>query len=165
MIANRLARCTHEVRAGHSRIALPRFDENRLRRNRPDQSVTHLHRNGPAASVRNQSGPWTETGRTRQPLLSDGTTATERLIEYTPPHSFAYELTGFTGPLRWLIARVRGEWTFTPDGPNSVVRWTYSFFPRPGRRLLIQTVAAPLWRRYAKATLARAVVLVEQAER
>lgn len=114
--------------------------------------------------VRDQSGPWNTPGATRKPELSDGSTATERLIEYTRPHSFAYEITDFTGPLRLLVAKVRGEWTMTPDGPNSLIRWTYSFYPRSGRGWLIRLAAAPLWRRYATATLARAVQVVEAVE-
>lgn len=80
-----------------------------------------------------------------------------RITEYTPPHSFAYELTGLTGLLGRLVTRVRGEWTFTPDGTGTVVRWTYAFFPRRGRKPLVRWVLAPLWRRYATATLGRAV--------
>ena len=43
----------------------------------------------------------------RNPDLSDGSTATERLTEYTAGHSFAYELTGnrFTDPWRSASAR------------------------------------------------------------
>ncbi|MEV6768900.1 SRPBCC family protein [Nocardia sp. NPDC051030] len=70
-------------------------------------------------------------------------------------------ITDFTGPMRRLVAHVRGEWTFAPGGSDCLVRWTYSSYPRPGRRFLIRGVAAPLWRRYAKATLARTVAVVE----
>ncbi|MEV6139684.1 SRPBCC family protein [Nocardia sp. NPDC051990] len=121
---------------------------------------------GPLPAVKgvlDQEGPWDAVGRTRSPQLSDGSTATERLVEYTPPHSFAYEIADFTGPLRLLVDHVRGEWTFTPDGSNCLVRWTYSFFPRPGLRPVVRAVAVPLWRRYAKATLARAIEQVERA--
>jgi hypothetical protein len=62
--------------------------------------------------VKNESGTWDHAGVSRNPDLSDGTTATERLTEYTAGHSFAYEVTGFTNALRWLIHGVRGEWTF-----------------------------------------------------
>jgi Polyketide cyclase / dehydrase and lipid transport len=104
--------------------------------------------------VRDQTGPWDTPGRTRRVELTDGSVTTERLTEHTPPHSFAYELTGVLAP---LVHRVRGEWTFTPDGTGTVVRWTYAFFPRRGRRLLVRLAVLPLWRRYATATLARAV--------
>lgn len=112
--------------------------------------------------VRGQTGPWNASGRTRRVDLTDGSTATEQLTEYTPPHGFAYELTDLTGMLALLVTRVRGEWTYSPDGPGSVVRWTYSFFPRPGRGILVRSAVVPLWRRYATATLARAVRVVEE---
>jgi hypothetical protein len=104
--------------------------------------------------VRDQTGPWDAVGRTRRVELTDGSTGTERLTEHTPPHSFAYELTGVLGS---VVHRIRGEWTFTPDGAGTTVRWTYAFYPRRGRRLLVRWVLAPVWRRYATATLARAV--------
>ncbi|MGC5221430.1 SRPBCC family protein [Micromonospora sp. DT81.3] len=119
---------------------------------------------GPFPGVRrsdNQTGDWDAVGQTRNPDLTDGSTADERLTELTPPHSFAYELTNFTGPLRHLIAGVRGEWTFTPDGETTVVRWTYEFKPLPGRVGLFRLVVAPLWRLYAKASLQRAVRAAE----
>jgi len=107
--------------------------------------------------VRDQTGPWDAAGRTRRVELTDGSSATERLTEHTPPHSFAYELSSVTGVLARLVTGVRGEWTFTPDGAGTIVRWTYAFFPRRGRRLLVRWALVPLWRRYATATLARAV--------
>src|SRR5688572_3252786 len=62
---------------------------------------------GPFPAVRganNQSGPWDRPGATRNPDLSDGSTAMEKLTEYTAPHSFAYELTDFTNAtLRFAV--------------------------------------------------------------
>jgi Polyketide cyclase / dehydrase and lipid transport len=114
--------------------------------------------------VRNQTGPWDTPGRTRNPDLSDGSTAIEKLTEYQAPHSFAYELTGFTGPLSLLVTKVRGEWTMTPDGPTSIVRWTYSFYPRPGRGFAVRRILALVWRRYATQCLRRAVAIVEASD-
>ena len=45
----------------------------------------------------NESKAWDHAGPSRNPDLSDGSTATERLTEYTAGHSFAYELTVRTG--------------------------------------------------------------------
>lgn len=118
---------------------------------------------GPLPGVRavhDQTGPWDAAGRTRTVELTDSSTATERITEYTPPHSFAYELTGCTGLLARLVTHVRGEWTFTPDGRGTVIRWTYAFHPRRGRNLVVRWALVPLWRRYARATLARAVAAV-----
>jgi hypothetical protein len=49
--------------------------------------------------VKNQTGAWDHVGASRNPILSDGTTASETLTEYTVGHSFAYEVTGFTNIL------------------------------------------------------------------
>lgn len=106
-----------------------------------------------------QTGDWDQVGRSRTPELSDGSTVTEVLTEYRHPHSFAYELTGFTGPLRNLVRGIRGEWTFTPDGDDTVVRWTYEFLPRAGRVALVRAILGPLWTRYAYAVVERACEL------
>ncbi|HEX8006887.1 MAG TPA: SRPBCC family protein, partial [Trebonia sp.] len=98
--------------------------------------------------VRNQTGAWDAVGQSRNPDLTDGSTAFERITEYTAPSSFAYEVTGFTNALRLLIEGVRGEWTFTPDGDGTVIRWTYEFKPLPGRVVLLRQIVAPLWKQY-----------------
>jgi hypothetical protein len=120
---------------------------------------------GPFPAVRgarNQSGAWNHVGASRNPDLSDGSTATETLTEYAPGHSFAYELTDFTNALGRLIIGVRGEWTFTPDRDGTVIRWTYEFKPRPLRRSLIRLALAPLWRPYMRAALEAAARVAEQ---
>lgn len=106
---------------------------------------------GPFPGVRgakNQTGAWDAAGQSRNPDLTDGSTALERLTEYTAPHSFAYEISGFTNVLRNLVDGVRGEWTFAPDGDGTLIRWTYEFKPLSGRRFLLRRIVAPLWRNY-----------------
>lgn len=113
--------------------------------------------------VRDQGGPWDAVGRTRTPLLTDGSTADERITELTAPSSFAYEITGFTNILGRLVHGVRGEWTFTPDGGGTVLRWTYEFHPRPGRHVLVAAIIAPLWRRAMGAAMGRTVRVIDEA--
>ncbi len=103
--------------------------------------------------VRNQTGDWRSAGQSRNPLLTDGSTLSEKLTEYTEPHSFAYEITDFTGSLRLLIKGIRGEWTFTPDGSGTLIRWCYEFNPLPGRHGFMRRVIAPLWRRYMQQSI------------
>jgi len=120
---------------------------------------------GPFPAIRgtnNQTGAWDRVGRTRNPDLSDGSTAKERLTEYTVGSSFAYELTGFTNILGRLVHGVRGEWTFTADDGGSVIRWTYEFKPRRWRTLLVRRGLAPLWRRYMQAGLELAARIAEE---
>lgn len=112
--------------------------------------------------IDNQPPRWDRAGLSRNPRFSDGGTADEQLTECDPPHSFAYRITGFTNSLGWMVDRIRGEWTMTPDGNGTLVRWTYSFYPLPGRRFLVRAVLAPLWRRYAEQVLAVAIDIVER---
>lgn len=113
--------------------------------------------------VLNQSDTWDHAGPSRNPQFGDGSQADEQLTEYTEGTSFAYQLTGFTNVLSSLAVGVRGEWTFTPDGPGTLIRWSYEFKPRPGRRWIVAGPFAPLWRRYMRAALARCVAAVESA--
>jgi len=119
---------------------------------------------GPFPAVRgsnNQAGAWDHVGASRNPDLSDGSTATETLTEYTAAHSFAYELTDFTNVLGRLTHVVQGEWTFTPDHGGTMIRWTYAFKPKRGRRLLLRLGLAPLWRRYMQAAVEAAAKVAE----
>ncbi|MGI3784027.1 MAG: SRPBCC family protein [Janthinobacterium lividum] len=120
---------------------------------------------GPFPGVRqtvDQTGAWDAPGQTRRPLLSDGSTAHEVLTEHTPPHSFAYEITGFTNILRMLVHGVRGEWTFTPDGSGTLIRWCYEFKARPGATRLVRTAVATPWRLYMRQALRLAARVAEQ---
>jgi hypothetical protein len=119
---------------------------------------------GPFPAVRgveNQTGAWDHVGASRNPVLSDGTTANETLTEYTDGHSFAYEVTSFTNILERLVEGVRGEWTFTPDGERTVIHWTYEFKPRRGRYFLVRLGLAPLWRHYMQAGIEAAAKVCE----
>lgn len=107
--------------------------------------------------VANQTEAWDHPGPARNPQFTDGSQADEQMIEYTAGTSFAYQLTGFTNMLAKLAVGVRGEWTFTPDGNGTLIRWSYEFKPLPGRRWIIAGPFKPLWRRYMEAALARSV--------
>ena len=117
--------------------------------------------------VRNQTGAWDQAGVSRNPILSDGSTATEKLTEVTPGHSFAYEVTGFTNlfVLRRLVYGVRGEWTYTPDGSGTVIRWTYEFKPLRRRYWLVRHMLVPLWRHYMQAGVEAAARVAEDHDR
>lgn len=111
---------------------------------------------------KNQTGEWDHVGASRNPDLTDGSTATETVVEYTRPSSFAYTLVGFTNVLGRLIEGVRGEWTYTPDGDGTLIRWAYEFKPLPRRTALVRHFLVPLWRRYMAMSLD---VAIEVAER
>jgi Polyketide cyclase / dehydrase and lipid transport len=110
--------------------------------------------------------PGGHAGVSRNPILSDGSMATEKITEYTPGHSFAYEVTGFTNVvLRKLVYGVRGEWTYTPDTSGTVIRWTYEFKPLRRRYWLVRHMLAPLWRHYMQAGVEAAARVAEERER
>ncbi len=98
--------------------------------------------------VEGQTGAWDAVGRTRLLQLGDGGSVRETIVEFTPGHGFAYELTGFTDVFDRLVHGVRGEWGASPDGTGSVLRWTWEFAARPGRRPVMALVIGPLWRIY-----------------
>lgn len=123
-------------------------------------------RRGPfpgVVTVDGQTGAWDTPGRSRRPRFTDGGTVEETLVEYTPGSSFAYELRGFTDVFGRLVEGVRGEWTFTPDGDGSVVRWTWEFKPRARSRAMLAAAVVPLYRRYMRTVVDRSVELADHA--
>jgi Polyketide cyclase / dehydrase and lipid transport len=113
--------------------------------------------------VANQTESWDHSGARRNPQFDDGSQADEQLTEYTDGHSFAYQLTNFTNVLSRLAAGIRGEFNLNPDGPGTLIRWTYEFKPLPGRRWILAGPFTPLWRRYMTAALNRCVDVIEAA--
>ncbi|MFI8348501.1 SRPBCC family protein [Streptomyces sp. NPDC085596] len=63
-----------------------------------------------------QHDTWGRAGVAREPHFTDGSHVTERLTEYTAPHGFAYEPTGFTNALNGLAQGVRGELVDMTEG-------------------------------------------------
>lgn len=112
--------------------------------------------------VDGQEGAWDTPGRSRRPRFTDGGTVVETLVEYAPGSSFAYELRSFTDVFGRLVEGVRGEWTFTPDGDGSVVRWTWEFTPKAMSRAVLAWVIVPLYRRYMQRVIDLSVELVER---
>ena len=93
---------------------------------------------------------WDHVGAARVHRLGDGGEVTETMIEWTAGRGFAYELIGFTDVFGKLVHGVRGEWSVSPDGDGSILRWTWEFAPRPFRRTLMALVVGPLWEAYMR---------------
>jgi hypothetical protein len=49
--------------------------------------------------------------------------------------------------VRLLIEGVRGEWTFTPEGDGTLIRWAYESKALPRCLFLLRRIIAPLWKR------------------
>lgn len=125
----------------------------------PIDLPTAIRRTGPlpgVAEVREQTGAWDATGQTRLIVLSDRSSMRETLVEYEAGHRFAYQLSELTGLLGLLATGVRGEWEFTPDGPGTIIRWSWKISPKPGRDPVVRFVVAPLLRRHMSAGCRRA---------
>jgi hypothetical protein len=112
--------------------------------------------------VRDQTGSWDTVGRTRIVLLTDGSEVPERLTMVDRPRAFAYRIGPFPRPLGLLVAHAEGDWAFTADPlGGTAIRWTYRFSAQPGRRAIVATMLAPLWRAYARRALDRCVAVAE----
>jgi len=113
--------------------------------------------------VRDQTGSWDTAGRTRVVLLSNGSEVPERLTMVDRPRAFAYRVGPFPRPLGLLVAHADGDWAFTTDAHGgTAIRWTYRFSARPGRRAIVATMLAPLWRAYARQAVDRCVAAAER---
>lgn len=104
--------------------------------------------------IRDQTGSWDHVGVSRRPVLSDGTTAFERVTRYEPGSYFAYEVSGFTNALGRFVTGAVGSWAFEPtaDG-GTAIEWTYAFRPRRLRRAVVRLVVAPVWGLYMRRVL------------
>lgn len=111
--------------------------------------------------VRDQVGPWDAPGSTRVVELADGNETPERIVAVAIPEAFHYRVGPFTGPLGKVVDHVDGSFLFdAAEGGTTAISWTYAFRPLRGRSLLVRALA-PLWRRYAAQSLARAVAIAE----
>lgn len=108
----------------------------------------------------NTTGPWDVPGSNRTIHLTDGSTVHEEVTAGDHPTNgapgyFAYRVTEFTNPIRFLVKEARGQWWFTDDPGGTHVKWTYSFVARfwPAVLVLLPLVKI-LWSRYMAAALA-----------
>lgn len=107
---------------------------------------------GPVPAVigtADRTGPWDVPGSRRTVRLADGGSAQEQVTHYRAGQYFAYRVSDFTNPLRFLVSHARGEWTFEPAPGGTRVCWTYTFVA--SNRLAtvpLAAVAQLLWRGY-----------------
>ena len=125
--------------------------------------TTILTGRGPLPAVRsveNAGGHWNAPGQQRHLQLSDGSSLRERLTHVDTPHGFAYELDEITGPLRHLVRRFSGHWSFETDSTSEEsthASWQYVFEPRSWITWLPSAlIVHVLWTPYLRSALARA---------
>jgi hypothetical protein len=84
----------------------------------------------PAVISTNETQKWITPGLVRTVFFEDGNTAQEELITVINPSYFAYTVTNFTSPLRFLITQINGSWEFTQTGNKTNIVWKYELIPR-----------------------------------
>ncbi|WP_374947433.1 SRPBCC family protein [Agreia sp.] len=107
-----------------------------------------------------QPETWDTVGYTRTLRLSDGGSVVETITDASA-ELFAYDLSDFQRILGRLVSGARAEWTFTPAGSGTEIRWSYVFFPLPGRAFVVRAIVRLFWARYMRRVLA---VIVETIE-
>lgn len=103
--------------------------------------------------VRGQTGPWDTVGRTRKLMLSDGGHVIETITSTDSPTRFAYELSDFQKLFGALVVGARAEWRFEREAEGTSIRWTYTFFGKPGRGWIVAAIVSLLWGPYMRTVL------------
>ncbi len=107
----------------------------------------------PIKAVRDQTGDWQQAGQSRTIELTGGGTMRETLTAVDVPQSFAYTITGITGPLAPLIDHIDGAWIFAPKGTGTNVTWQWALHRKSALTAPALPVFARLWRGYARQSL------------
>ncbi|HRW36991.1 MAG: SRPBCC family protein [Acidimicrobiales bacterium] len=100
-----------------------------------------------------QDGEWGTFGQVRTIHLADGGSMQERLTTVEPPHRFGYEITGVTGPMKPLAARIEGTWAFEEVGTGCRITWTWVIHPASSASGLVLPVFGRIWKGYARRAL------------
>lgn len=106
----------------------------------------------PIKEVSDQGGVWGTVGQTRTIATADGGRLLETLTSNDGPRSFGYSLSEFRGPMKPLIAKVDGLWTFEAVGTGTRITWTWVVTPTAAGRLAMPAFGA-MWRGYARQAL------------
>lgn len=113
----------------------------------------------PVVAVEDQDGRWDTVGRARTVVLADGMRVREQITFSDPTNGapaegqarFGYTVSGFSGPLSWLVSEARGFWVFEGQGNQTKITWTYQFQPTSAlTRPLAAAIIALFWRAYMK---------------
>jgi hypothetical protein len=104
----------------------------------------------PIRAVRHQAGPWGTPGQTRTIALADGGSMREELVEVDRPARFTYRISDITGPMKLLVARLDGEWSFEPAGTGVRITWRWTVQPAGPLGRLAMPVFGRMWRGFAR---------------
>jgi hypothetical protein len=84
----------------------------------------------PAVVSTNETQKWITAGLVRTVFFEDGNTAQEELMVVNNPKYFAYRITKFTSPLRFLINQIDGSWAFEQVLDKTNIVWKYELIPK-----------------------------------
>lgn len=107
----------------------------------------------PPITKTDQDGTWGVLGQERTIHTGDGGTMRERLVLVDAPHEFRYEITGVTGPMKPLAARIEGSWRFDEVGTGSRITWSWTIHPASTVGALVLPAFGRLWKGYARRAL------------
>jgi hypothetical protein len=79
-------------------------------------------------SVSGATGAWAKAGEKRQLTLTDGSRVEETLVEISPA-GYAYRVTNFTGPFKFLVKEANASFAVEPRRDGAMLTWTYEFLP------------------------------------
>jgi len=119
----------------------------------------------PIKEVRDQAAEWGEAiGQSRTIETTDGGVMHETLTELDAPNLFGYELTVMQGPMKVLVAGVKGQWRFAPDGDGTRVTWAWTLTPKSALTRPLLKLVASHWMGYAEKALEQAQVEAVRAQ-
>jgi hypothetical protein len=96
-----------------------------------------------------QDGPWGDVGQTRTVVLADGSRNLETLVAVDRPGDYRYVLSDFTGPMRLLVRKVEGRFSFVPEGDETRATWSWRLHATHPLARLVFPVLGASWRTMA----------------
>jgi len=103
----------------------------------------------PIKSVEGQDGVWGTVGQTRTIRTADGGSMREELTRVERPSAFGYTISDVTGPMKALVGRVNGLWSFDATEGGTRVTWEWTIYPKSALARPVMGPFCALWRRYA----------------
>jgi hypothetical protein len=104
----------------------------------------------PVKGCEGQDGAWGNAGQTRTVVLADGSRNLETLVAVERPSDYRYVLTGFTGPMKLLVGKVDGRFSFAREGDGTRVTWSWALHPRTPLARLVFPLLGASWRTMAR---------------
>ena len=96
----------------------------------PLQQIFHAGKGIPAITGTSVVTPWDAVGQSRRVFFASGDSAREEITHYEPGRYFAYRVSEFTLPAKYVAKYAVGEWWWSQQGGQTTIRWRYTFVPK-----------------------------------